>query len=237
MKSKASLRQEIKDIRLRLKEGKVPVPTHNLYNSTFDGLMEHKTQLRELLAEHGLATQSDVPGSNVEEFRTEAAVDGILADPFLSFEAAAKESGLNPSVYKSLMKRLKAKHNVAIDRAKEMSTAQLLVQINQKIAMVLDHIDPFVLADASFKDLAIGLGILTEKRQLLSGEPTQILSMTERQEMKDILPEFIREVTRRGITIDQNDGTRLIPAPPSDKAVSATARRHPPKPVEDNLNG
>ena len=65
----------------------------------------------------------------------------------------------------------------------------------------MTYIDDYVMADANYRDLCMGLGILVEKRQLLKGEPTQIISVDERKTLNQLLPPLIVEAQRRNVAI------------------------------------
>ena len=58
------------------------------------------------------------------------------------------------------------------------------------------------MAEASARDLMLGMSALVEKRQLLRGEPTQIISDLERKRLTELLPLLSFEMQRRGITYD-----------------------------------
>ena len=67
---------------------------------------------------------------------------------------------------------------------------------------ILDSITDDVIAEAKLKDRMIAAGIVLDKRQLLSGLPTQILSLDERKSLKELVPMLFKEATRRGIVLD-----------------------------------
>jgi hypothetical protein len=51
---------------------------------------------------------------------------------------------------------------------------------------------------------------MIEKRQLLRGEPTQIISDAERKKLHELLPLAIAEAQRRGLTLDGQVTERII---------------------------
>lgn len=73
--------------------------------------------------------------------------------------------------------------------------------LKKKIAQVLDGITQDKIDKAHARDLAITYGVLIDKMQLLEGKPTQILSIEERRDLKDLLPLLMAEAARRQITI------------------------------------
>ena len=82
-------------------------------------------------------------------------------------------------------------------------------------------------------------GILIEKKQLLAGLPTSILSIEDRRSINQMLPLLLKEANRRGITIDQTPDQpthTMLPEIPQKAALSATARRFPDAEVEISLD-
>lgn len=127
-------------------------------------------------------------------------------DPFSTIAAAAKKVGLPEGVIKALRGRLRARFQPLGEALRERTTKDFLSAIEDRLDRALHYLDDYALAAASAKDLAVTIGILTEKRQLLRGEPTQILSNEERTTINMLIPVVIREAQRRGITIDMNGG-------------------------------
>ena len=116
---------------------------------------------------------------------------------------------------------------------KKITTRELVGRIEERLDLVTHYLDELGMAQASPKDLAIIFGILVEKRQLLLGEPTQILSTTERTHINDLIPELVKEAKRRGMIIDLNPGSyKEIGA--EYKSVKVVAPPPRPKPVAHN---
>lgn len=177
---------------------------------------------------------------NTEEGKPEEAAEAIVAaeEPFTTLAQAAEQTGFPRKTLEAMMRRIKAQHQPLHEELKNLSTTDMVRQLDQKIGMTLGYIDDFVLSGASFRDLTIGLGILIEKKQLLSGEPTQILTIEERKNLTQLMPALFQEVSRRGITIDQTPDEpvrTLLPQAPQKEALSATARRVKPEEVEKAL--
>lgn len=143
-------------------------------------------------------------GLKAEERHPEAAAAAIVAmtDPYMKIEDAMKASGLPQSTVTAIMKRLRAKYNNVGVEVKNLQTRELSDLIGKKIHLMLQYLDDKVVADASARDLAMGIAQLTEKRQLLRGEPTQIISDHERSKLNELLPALMREASRRGVTLD-----------------------------------
>lgn len=79
---------------------------------------------------------------------------------------------------------------------------EVIARVDDVIHRTLDSIDDEVILAASLRDRATAVGILIDKRQILQGKPTQIMSVEERRTMQIVVPELIREAKRRGMVID-----------------------------------
>lgn len=130
-----------------------------------------------------------------------AALIDAATDPFASIARALKESGLPVSTGEAFLRRLRVRYGKPVQLARELKTADLIRKLNERIDLALEYMDENVIAQATYRDLAMGTSALIEKRQLLSGEPTQILSDHERKKLHELLPLAIAEAQRRGLTI------------------------------------
>lgn len=141
------------------------------------------------------ATEVAKPG------RAAKLLDGAT-DPFANIAKAIRESGLPTSTGEAFLRRLRARYGKVLQVARDLKTADIIRKLNERIDLALEYMDEKVVAEASFRDLAMGTSALLEKRQLLRGEPTQILSDHERRRLQDLLPALVTEAKRRGITIE-----------------------------------
>ncbi len=132
-----------------------------------------------------------------------AVVFDEATEPWMgTFKGIAEEAGLNPKTTSAIMQRLARDHPGALAHVRTIKTKHILAAIEEKLALGLDALTKEKMDEASARDLAVVISILVEKRQLLRGEPTQILSMEERKHMSDILPMLLKEAERRGMTIE-----------------------------------
>lgn len=174
---------------------------------------------------------------NTDPENTAAALEA-LSDPFAKLKDAAEACGFPQVTIQALVRRMETKYKPVGDEITALKTPALLSLIEEKIGMCLEHMDDYTFANAELRDLAVTFGILAEKRQLLRGEPTQILSVNERTHMNDLLPMIVKEATRRGMTIDATPtqveheagvDTRVLAREGLDaKDVSRTARKFIP---------
>jgi len=142
----------------------------------------------------------------------EAAATAQAADPFAALAAinspvddvlqACRELGIKNDVAMGMINRLAARRTGYQSNIATLTTKGLISKIEEKIALVLNYLDEFAISGASPKDLAIIFGIMVEKRQLLLGEPTQILSTNERKHLNELIVPLMEEARARGMMID-----------------------------------
>jgi DNA-binding MarR family transcriptional regulator len=150
-----------------------------------------------------------------------------------TFKSIAEEAGVNPSTAAAIIKRLSRDHPKLLAHIRDLKTKHFLTAIEGKLAMALDALTKEKLDEASARDLAVLTGIFLEKRQLIMGEPTQILSSAERMHMAEVLPLLLKEAERRGMDIEGDyeaveAGAAPVLAQPVgeyDGQVDATPRR------------
>jgi len=130
-----------------------------------------------------------------------AALMDAATDPFANIAKAIRESGLPQSTGEAFLRRLRVRYGKVPQLVRELKTADLIRKINERIDLALEYMDEKVIAEASFRDLAMGTSALLEKRQLLKGEPTVILSDLERKKLHELMPLLIAETQRRGLHI------------------------------------
>lgn len=91
------------------------------------------------------------------------------------------------------------------------TTKEILAKLDSITARVLDSIDDETIAKSGLRDRMIAAGVAIDKRQLLSGQPTQILSIDERKSLNALVPALLREAQRRGIAPEIIDVTPGAP--------------------------
>lgn len=145
------------------------------------------------------------PGNSTENTNPDAVAtvfDGATEPWVDTFTAIAEDAGLNPKVTSAIVKRLSRDHPGLLTYVRDLKTKHFVSAIEHRLAEALDALTPEKMHEASARDLAVVVSILVEKRQLLRGEPTQILSIEERQHMAEILPLLLKEAERRGMTVE-----------------------------------
>jgi hypothetical protein len=140
-----------------------------------------------------------------EKTRPEQAAIAIdkLTEPFGErFKQICLDSGLPMRTTEALQQRLKGRYTAVRKEIENVKTADLLALTSEKAKMIIEAVDEEDIMAAGLRDKAVAYGILIDKRQLLSGEPTQILSFEERRHLDTIVPLLLREAQRRGLVID-----------------------------------
>ena len=77
--------------------------------------------------------------------------------------------------------------------------ARLVALLDEKIDLVALGIDALVVRQGNIHQLAAALNILIEKRQLLRGKPTNIISIEDRRAIQEVGQRLIEEMKRRGM--------------------------------------
>jgi DNA-binding CsgD family transcriptional regulator len=113
-----------------------------------------------------------------------------------------KAEGMPAKVSAALVRRLQVKYAGTVYAARELRTNEILEMMGKKIDLCAFYLDDKVLAEASARDIMLGMTALVEKRQLLRGEPTAIVSDAERAKLHELLPRVIAEARRRGLTLE-----------------------------------
>lgn len=132
-------------------------------------------------------------------------------DTFASIKDIAERSGMPSRTADRIVERMRKRHSAVTAKLRKVTTKELLAAIEDRAMAALEFLTDEKLAESSGRDLAVIFGILSEKRQLLRGEPTQILSIDERKNLSVLVPQLIKEAERRHLTVDMtNEEYRLV---------------------------
>ena len=149
----------------------------------------------------------------------------IASDPYAKISQLAEETGLDPHVIRRMVERMRAQHQPVLSELKAVKTQELTEIIEDRMWRALQYMDDYSMSRATVKDLAIAFGILGDKRQLLKGEPTHIISHNERLNLNELAPKLIAEMERRGIkSFAEADYVEIGPAGPHKKAGGTTVQ-------------
>lgn len=141
-----------------------------------------------------------------------AAVLDAGTEPLQKIRDACEAAGLPPVASMALLRRMRIKFAGLTQELRALKTNEILDLLDKKIHLGLHYLDDVAFAGASGRDIMLGLGVMIEKRQLLRGEPTQIISDHERKKLHELMPALIAEAQRRGaVTVDGKTGEILEP--------------------------
>lgn len=146
--------------------------------------------------------------ANVTEIKDPAKFAAIVdaaTEPEAKLESIRKvfkDYGLPPIASEALLRRIRQKYFGVVEATRSLKSGEIVDALNNKIDLALRYMDDKTMSEASFRDLALGTAAMIEKRQLLRGEPTQIISDAERAKLHELLPRVIAEAQRRGLTVE-----------------------------------
>jgi len=147
-------------------------------------------------------------GQHLEEIPEKADRVGELCsqlmDPSntLSYKALGEKFGFCNKAVKKLHQRLMTTYLPQHRELRVLTGKKMLAKIEDRLDATLDFMTDAKLAGAGAKDLAIVFGVLAEKRQLLRGEPTQIMSIEDSRTLNKLMPAFVAEAKRRGLDLN-----------------------------------
>ncbi len=174
-------------------------------------------QLKEKLKKKSKSTLGDLTPEETENALITALDVG--SDAFKTIKAAAEASGLDEKVVAKMLAVVRKDHLPVLTELRTVRTGTLVGKLDDIADRALEHFSDDKLEAAGIKDLAIAVGIILDKRQLLKGEPTHILSAYERQEMTELMPMLVKEMGRRGMKIYQEyDMVDVTPPSPERSA-------------------
>ncbi len=122
------------------------------------------------------------------------------------FKQAGVECGFDARAMERFVARLQGSSLSTRGRLK-LDDKELLALVDDGIARAFEVLDNFALGQASARDVATIIGILTDKRQILKGEPTAIVKFEDMRKLDEILEQVSAELKRRENVID------VTPAP------------------------
>lgn len=197
MKELTQRQQEIWDLK---QEGKTQVEIANTLG--ISGPVVNKT-ITACNKKFGLKRDPSfraVENTNPERFA--AIVDG-MTEPLQKLVDAMEANGVPDRAAQALIRRIRTKFFDTVTEVKNLKTIEIDDMLGKKIHLFLSYMDDKVVGEASARDLAMGVAQLIEKRQLLRGEPTQIISDHERKKLNELTPLLIAEAQRRGLVIKE----------------------------------
>lgn len=131
------------------------------------------------------------------------------------FMELADSGGVPPRVAAALALRIENQYGQAKAEVKRLTLDEQVKATTDKAQLVLSHIDEVSIAGSSAKDLATAYGTLVDRAQLLGGKPTAVYDVNLRAKLHVLMPQFLAEAKRRGITVE-GDFKRVSDSVPVD---------------------
>ncbi len=133
--------------------------------------------------------------------KSRAVAAAPLPEALERFKAAGIACGYDADTMERLAARCQGRPPSARGRVK-LDDVELLAVIDDRLARVFEFFDDHVLGKMDGRNLMVAAGILTDKRQILRGEPTAITKFQDMRKLDDVLEEAVKELKRRSKMID-----------------------------------
>ena len=132
----------------------------------------------------------------------------LASDTFETVAAMARKLDMPESTLQDLMKRLQGRYGLVVEKAQDMKTKVLRDLFSTNARRCLEAVTDENIDKAGLRDKAVAAGIFTDKRQILSGEPTHIHTLEDRRHIHEVYAEAIRVAKQRGFDLpDQLAGS------------------------------
>ena len=123
-----------------------------------------------------------------------------------AFAERAKQAGLPRTTAQELYDRFTNRYRAITDHLRKANTVDILKLVDHCIIEVMESLSHEDWGAVSARDKAVIGGILVDKRQLLSGEPTAIISVEDRRNLLELEKAWLAEARRRNQTVDITPG-------------------------------
>lgn len=201
-------------------EGKTPAEAATALGLTTQSVYNMWTRINRKLGipkmekaeQLALASRASGEQNLIEHRNPEVAAAGFDAasDPLAESQRAAidrvndelQRAGIPGKVSQAIVRRMRVRYGNAITVKRALTTNEILKGIDEQIFLIDSYIDDKVCAESNLRDLGLVKAALLEKRNLLRGEPTQIISDSERKKMIELMGPLVTEMSRRGFTVD-----------------------------------
>ncbi len=131
-------------------------------------------------------------------------------DALERFKKAGVECGFDGRAMERFLARLQGS-SLSTGGRLNLDDKELLALVDDGIARAFQVLDDFALGEASARDVATIIGILTDKRRLLREEPTAILRYEDMGKLDAFLEEVSKELLRRGELVDVTPTPTAMP--------------------------
>lgn len=188
------------------------ITLQNVYNTCSLARRKLGIPKMEKAEQFALAAKASNEQAHIENRNPEvaAAAFDAASDPLAESQRAAidrvndelQRAGIPGKVSQAIVRRMRVRYGNAITVKRALTTNEILKGIDEQIFLIDSYIDDKVCAESNLRDLGLVKAALLEKRNLLRGEPTQIISDSERKKMIELMGPLVTEMSRRGFTVD-----------------------------------
>lgn len=126
----------------------------------------------------------------------------LMMDPLADVAELAAKAGMSEAMIRGLRVKAETQFQAPAAALKRATNARLLELIEDRELTVIEALTPAKINGASLREQIYALDRLHNIRQLLRGEPTQIVSVDDRKTLNDLLPALVKAAQRRGVVID-----------------------------------
>ncbi len=138
--------------------------------------------------------------------KSKSKANGVLAvqpsaEELERFKAAGIACGYDANTMERLAERCQGRPLSARGRFR-LDDQELLAVIDDRLGRVLEYFDDHTLGKMGGRDLVVAAGILTDKRQLLRGEPTAITKFQDMRNLDELMEMFRKEAARLEKLVD-----------------------------------
>ena len=134
--------------------------------------------------------------------QTGEVVGDLMMDPTADIEDIAKRYGMTPAMVRGLRAKVQTTLQPVPTPLRRATNARMLELIEDRQLSVMEAMTDSKLQKAGLREQVYALDRLFNIRQLLRGEPTQIVSIDDRKPLNELVPALVKAAQRRGIIID-----------------------------------
>lgn len=126
----------------------------------------------------------------------------LMMDPSAEVAELAAKAGMPEATVRALRTALQTTYQAPAQALRRANNATLLDMVDDRVVTFLQHMTDDKIRKASLRDQVYAMDRMFNIRQLLRGEPTQIVSIDDRKALNDLVPLLIKSAQRRGVVID-----------------------------------
>jgi hypothetical protein len=126
----------------------------------------------------------------------------LMMDPSAEVAELAAKAGMPEATVRALRTALQTTYNAPAQALRRANNATLLELVDDRVVTFLQHMTDEKIRKASLRDQVYAMDRMFNIRQLLRGEPTQIVSVDDRKALNDLVPLLVKSAQRRGVVIE-----------------------------------